>query len=220
MCQKSTSYLLRDELPEDDSFELLLLLFVLTLPLLLRLGLLLRLTDPLLLLRLLPLLLRLTDPLLLLLGLEVLAAGADCLEGAEDWVLAAGADCLDGAEDWVLAAGADLLTDPSVALLWVVEVWVWVLCAGAEPVLVLLLTVEPDLVEFCVLCPATGAVVLLLVATVPADLRSVPLLCAADDWPLEVEADLLPSVLTEAVPLELLLRLDWTLAPIASPSLL
>jgi hypothetical protein len=52
-------------------------------------------------------------------------------------------------------------------------------------------------------------VVPLLVAAVPADLRSVPLLCAADDWPLEVgvevEADLLPSVLTEAVPLELLL---------------
>jgi len=68
-------------------------------------------------------------------------------------------------------------------------------------------------------------VVLLPVAAVPDDLRSVPLLCAAD-WPLEVEveaeveADLLPSVLTEAVPLELLLRLDWTLAPIASPSLL
>jgi hypothetical protein len=181
LCQKSTSYLLRDELPEDDSFELLLpLLLVLTLPPLLRPGLLLRLTDPLPLLRLLPLLLRMV-PLLLLLGLEVLAAGADCLVEAEDWVLAAGADCLVEAEDWdlaagddclveaedwvlaagddclveaedwVLAVGADLLTDPSEALLWVVEVWVWVLCAGAEPELVLLLTVEPDLVELWVL---------------------------------------------------------------------
>lgn len=144
--------------------------------------------------------------------------------GAEDCVLVAGADCLVEAEVWVLVAGADLLTDPSGALLWVVELCVWVLCAGAEPELVLLLTVEPDLVELCVLCPAAGAVVLLLVAAVPADLRSVPLLCAADDWPLEVgavvEADLLPSVFTEAVPLGLALRLSWTLAPIAAPSLL
>jgi len=74
-----------------------------------------------------------------------------------------------------------LLTDPSGALLWVADVWVWVLCAGAEPEFVLLLTVEPDLDEFCVLCPAAGAVVLLLVAAVPADLRTVPLLCPADD---------------------------------------
>jgi len=194
LCQKSTSYFLRDELPEDDSFELLLLLLVLTLPLLLRL---------------LPPLLLLADPLLLLLGLEVLAAGADCLEGAEDCVLAAGADCLVEDEVCVLAAGADclvedevcvlvagadLLTDPSGALRWVDEVCVCVLCAGAEPELVLLLTVEPDL----------------------------EVLCAAEDCSLEVgvEADLLLSVLTEAVPLELLPRLDWTLAPIASPSLL